>query len=209
MPKIIKIAKKTPSIFLKGTKTIAPKTLRGKINTGTGGLIGLGILKESPKARKFTVQKVKSAPSIPGKIVSFGESVGRVIEGEKVFGKEDVIKGVNDAGIIGGTVALGTMVMPKIISKIKEKDKPFDTGAISQLDEIPPQKQIIKEKPTEAITTKPSTVPIQTISTGRKPIRRRRAKKKVSTTIKQSINLNVINNSGNRKYIKRNNYVLL
>ncbi len=167
----------------RGAKAIIPTTLKGKIITATAGLIGIGILKESPIARAFAKKKVKEVPKVPERIIGFGEEVGKVIEKERTFGKEDIIKGLKTAGVVGAVTAGAIVVVPKVIEKVKEWRAPA-------IITVPPEKQLIPEKPVGVEGEVPMTPETTTITTGKKPYKRRRAK--ITPSVRQYIRVNVI-----------------
>lgn len=180
-----------PATVLRAAKTVIPKTLKGKVLTGISGLIGYGVLKESPIARKFAKKTAVKITKVPKEAVSLGTGIGKVIEKEKVFGKEDIKKAVKTVGIVGGVAALGAVVIPKVIEKVKDRgEKPIITPEAKAV--IPePEKQLIKEKPVGIEGETPITPEVTTITTGKKPYKRRRATKQPS--VRQYVKVNVIN----------------
>ena len=179
-----KVAARVAPIALKGLKAFIPKTIKGKIFAGTSALIGFGITRESPKARRFVKEKVKAVPSLPGKVIGFGEDVGKVIEGERRFGKEDIIEGAKKAGVVGAVVAAGALIIPKILDRSKDfetlpVDLPLENG-----------KQLSPEK---AITPE-----LETTGAGVKKKRSRRRTQARRQTISQKVSINI----GNKKLIR-------
>lgn len=165
--------------------SIIPATLKGKVIAGTATILGTGILAKSPAAREFVVAKIEKIPEVPKEIYQFGEKVGGVVEGESVFGKEDIIKGVKTAGIVGGIAAAGAVVIPYVKKKI-EKRKAATTPVLP----VEPEKQIIPEKQKGIKGEVPITPEVTTITTGKKPYKRRRAK--IIPSVRQSVKINVI-----------------
>ena len=186
----VKLASKTGTILkttAKVIKAVTPKTILGKATAVTTGLIGYGILKESPKAREVALTTITELPKKPAKIISLGGEVGKVIEGEKVLEKEKIIGGLKTAGVVGGVAVAGAVIIPKVIEKVKEmKEKPLETPTTTDT----PEKQLVPEKPLGQAET-PITPQTTTITTGKKPTRRRRATK--ITSVRQSVRVNVIN----------------
>jgi len=182
-------------------KSVIPKTIRGKVFATTSTLLGIGVLKGSPKARKAVVTKVKQLPKAPGKIVGFGESVGKVIEGESVFNKGNVIQGTKTAGVAGLILSAGALVIPKAIDKFKE-DKPLETVTPTLATEPAPEKQLIAEKPQGIPGTPPTS---KTVSVGAVKRRKRRTKKK-APSVRQSVRVNIINTPRNstKTYLNNN-----
>jgi len=211
----LKLASKTKS-FYSGTakviKPFVPKSTTGKIFAGTSTIIGAGILKESVKARGGAGAFVKNIPNVPKNIFGFGESIGEVIEGEKTFGKEDVIAGAKKAGVAGAIIGAGALIIPKVIDKIKNREeKPITPpSVVPQVSEgvfkvTPEQEQMIKEKPIGIEGEKVITPETISITPKKRTYKRRVAKKPQS--IRQSVNVNVVNRSTglritNKRYLK-------
>ena len=191
--KLVGITKSFWKVTGKVAKTILPKTLKGKIMTGTAALMGVGILKESPIARTFVKERIKDIPKIPKKIIGFGGDVGGVIEKEKTFGKEDIVKGLKVAGIIGGVTAAAIVVAPKVTKKIKEWKEEKALESTKTPLPIEPEKQLITEKPVGIQGETPITPETTKISTGKTPYKRRRATK--PQAVRQSVSINILNRS--------------
>ena len=165
----------------KVTKAIIPKTIKGKILGITAGFLGGGILLESKKAREFVKETAVGVLGKPEEVIGFGIQVGKFIEDEKEE-QPGVLEGFKKAGIVGGLAALGigaVVVAPKVIEKVKE----WREGR--------PEEQLVKEKPIgiegESVITPETT----TITTGRKPYKRRKAK--ITPSVRQSVRVNIIN----------------
>lgn len=186
-----KIAARVAPIALKGLQAFIPKTLKGKIFAGTATLIGFGITKESPIASTFVKETIKDLPKAPGKIVEFGGEVGKVIEGEKTFGKEDIIEGAKKAGVVGAVVAAGALVIPKILGRGKAGDPTLGLETLPA--QLPLENGFAPEKP---IT--PET---ETIEAGVKKRSRRRTQPR-RQTISQEVSINIGVNAHNRKLIR-------
>lgn len=139
----------------KAAKSIIPKTLKGKIFAGTAGLVGYGVLKESPLARSFVVEKIKELPKAPGKAIELGGDIGGLIEG-----KEDgltIKEGLKKAGIIGAgaaAVAIGIAAIPKV-KEFVEKRKAAKELQTQPSIITPIPKTISGEIPTTQLVEKP------------------------------------------------------
>jgi len=194
------IAKKTFTTYIpKVARSLVPKTLGGKVLGVTTTLIGVGVLKESPKARDVAKTFVTDLPKKPGKIIDFGGSIGGVIEGDSVFTKENVVEGAKAAGVVGAILGVGALVIPKIKDKLADKETPL-LPVENLAPVVEPVNQIIKEKPVgvPGVPEQPKTTSIKTAP--RKRYKRRVAKK--VPLVRNSIKVNV--NTGN--YINRRGY---
>lgn len=190
-----KVAARVAPIALKGLRAFIPATLKGKIFAGTATLLSFGILKESPTATTFVKETIKDLPQAPGKVIGFGGEVGKVIEGEKTFGKEDILEGAKKAGVVGAVVAAGAIVIPKILGRGKGGDEPtLDFEALPAALPLEKEKQLSPDKP---IT--PET---ETIEAGVKKKRSRRRTQPRRQTISQRVSINVGVNAHNRKLIR-------
>lgn len=110
------------------------------------GLIGLGILAESPKARGVVKEAVIGFD--PGGV---GIGIGKAAESGKL---PDVGAALKGAGILGGITALGVgavIGVPKILEKIPKK-KPKSIAAEKP---ITPETQVIQTQP-EVVPTAPT-----------------------------------------------------
>lgn len=191
----IKGALRTKTVLGKIAKSFIPVTTKGKIYAGVGTAVGAGILKTSPTARTFAKEKVLGLPQVPKKIFGFGGEVGKVIEKERTFGKEDIVKGLKVAGILGAGVAVGAVVIPKVIEKVKEIRETKQEKELQPVESVSvdPAKQLLQEKPIGIQGEVPITPETTTIPTGKKTYKPRRAPKQPS--VKQSVRLNIINTS--------------
>ena len=181
---------------------LVPKTLKGKILGGTAAVMGTGMLIESPKARKFAKETAIGLPEKVGDIMAMGGEVGKVVEGEKEFVTDDIKKGLKTAGVLGGVVAAGTLVAPKVVDWWKSRDK---EGV------VPPTLSTEKETLIgEAPLGIPGEVPILPETTEITPPKRRYKRRTATKTppVRQSVRVNVIANPkatgikiSNRKYI--------
>jgi len=187
-----------PKAAKKTAKFIVPKTVKGKIYGGTASLIGLGILKDSPKARGAVVKTVKSLPSKPGKIVNFGGTIADVIEGKTVFTKENVVKGAKAAGVVGLVAGGAALIIPKFKGKGYQEAPILPVTTVIS-PEVPAATQLIKEDP---IGIPGTPQPAQTVAVRPTTTRKKRSKKKAATpSMRQSVKINI----GGR-YLKQNNY---
>lgn len=124
------------------TLALGAATGLGIVKT-TIGLIGGGILLESPKARRAVGSAITSFD--PGTV---GSTLGESIESGEVPSIGGALKG---AGIVGGLAALGigaAVGIPKVISKVKKPkfaEKP-----------ITPETQIIQTQPEVPIVASPT-----------------------------------------------------
>lgn len=202
-------ARKTGKILFSTGKAVVPKTIKGKIYGGTAGLIGYGILRDSPTSRTFVTERVKDLPKVPGKIIGVGGDIAGVIEKDKTFSYKDILKTGGKAGAVG-VVAVGTaVVIPKIIDKFKNRgETPIIPIAPPSVYNVEPSKQLVSEKPigigSEVIT--PETI---SVSPTRKRSKRRTTKKKPS--MKQSVKINILNapkvtGISSKKYLKQEIY---
>lgn len=164
-----------------------------KVKTAVA-LIGTGIVVQSKKAREKAI--IIAGKATPESLLGAGARIGEFVDeptGEKF--KEALVGG----GLIAGAVALGigaAVIAPKVIPKVAETIKGWRS----------PEEELIKEKPV-GISGEGAILPqTTTITTGKKPYKRRRAIKKPS--VKQSIKVNIINKPratgiriSNRKYL--------
>lgn len=164
-------------------KFIIPATLKGKIIGGTAALIGTGILVRSPKARTFVAETAIGIPEKVGGILEFGEEVGGVIEGESVFTKEKIVTGLKVAGVVGAGVAAAAIIVPKVKTWWEERGEKAPPTLSTDEEQLIPEKAVGQlETPVLPATT--------TITTGKKPYKRRRAT--ITPSVKQSVRVNVI-----------------
>lgn len=171
-------------LISKGAKALIPKSAVAKVSALGAGLIGYGILKESPKAQATVEKAIESFPDQPSKAIGFGGEIGKVIEKEKVFGSEKIMEGAKAAGVVGAVAAVGAIVIPKVFGK----DKPAQAPSIPEID---PEKQLVTEKPVGIQGEVPITPETTTITTGKTPSKRRRATK--TPSVRQYVRVNVIN----------------
>lgn len=195
-----------PKTLIKAVTSFAKAKPLATVTATIGGFLGYGVLKESPKAKEKVLSTIKKLPQVPKEIIGYGEEVGKVIEGERAFGKEDVIKGLKTAGVFGAVVGAGALIIPKI--KDWRKAKKTEEGLI--LGETPmiqteAKEQLITEKPIGIEGETPITPETISLTAEKKPYKRRRAKKPMS--IRQSVRVNIINRTQstgiriNKKYI--------
>lgn len=188
-------------------KSLVPATIKGKVITGTSALIGYGVLKSSPKAQKTVEKAIVSLPDKPSKIIGLGKGIGQVIEKKKKFTAKDVGKALAVAGIVGGAAAGAAVILPKIKEKFTKEKAVVPEVSPGVFEATPEQaQQLVKEKPI-GIEGTPQTPQTTKITTGRKPYKRRRAKK--TPSVRQSVRVNVINRSTgirNTNYIKERLY---
>lgn len=169
-------------------------TLKHPIKTLTGvsaALLGVGVLKESEKARVWVKERAEELPSKPGEIISLGEEIGKKIEGEDVeVGVGEAFKTAGKAGL----VAAGILAIPKIVEKVKDihiPELPGTSVSIPEAPVIPTLPEIPLEQPGELNTALlPQTVDIT-------PKKRKRRAKKVVAPIK------IIN----KNYLSVENYI--
>lgn len=170
-------------------KSLIPTTIKGKLFAATAGLVGYGILKESPTAQSFTEKAIEGLPDKPGVIVEFGAEVGKVIEGVKEFTPKDVAKGVAAAGVVGGVFGAAALLIPKI----GKNKAPSETGGLIET----PLGQ-------EQYAVLPETVDISKTPPKKRPYKPRTAKK--TPSVRQYVKVNIINkpvNTGIRVYSKK------
>lgn len=109
-----------PAAVGKAALALVPRTLKGKVITGTAALLGGAILVKSPKAREFVAAKVKG---LPRGIVETGVQIGEFIEAPKKEREPlDIIEALKKAGLIGGIAAAITAAavgIPKLVKKVK------------------------------------------------------------------------------------------
>ena len=160
-------------------KVIGKKAVSVAVKHPLGTLFGAGLL-ATEGGRKF-VKK------IPGKVFGAGEFTGEVLEkieeGEVLPTTGEILVG---AGLLGGAIIGGTLLYEKLTDDKKE-EPPIDTTPES-LDA--PGEQLIKEKPV-GVADAPMTQETQTITTGKKRYKRRRAIK--TPSMRQSVRVNIIN----------------
>jgi len=202
-PKVFKSAKWVAPKVFSTMKSFIPKTKRSKIITGMAGIIGYGLLKESPIAREKVLDTAKDLPNLPGKLVDIGEDIGGAIEGDKPFGKDEVIDAAKTAGLTAGAIAAAAALALalKKAKDYRDREKPLEVAPAPAPEVAPvltspvvptvtvPEDQLIKEKPLgiggEVMT--PETVSI----TPKK--RKRRAPKKKTPSVRQSVRININN----------------
>lgn len=182
------------SALLLGGGTATGRTIVGKavIPKSIGGIAkipliitGTTILAKSKKARKVVDVATDPTTAIRG-----GEIIAETIE----TGKPDV--SVKEA-LVGGGLLAGAVVGG--IGVVK--------GA-KMLPDILPKDKLISEKPLGIEGETPLTPETATITTGRKPYKRRRAKK--TPSVRQYVRVNIVNkpsNTGiritNKRYLNR------
>ena len=147
------------------------------IKTGALILGTAGLISSSSKVRKG----IKDAPKT---IFTGGQALGKTIEGEKPF--TSVKEGLVAGGVLGGVAGL---VGGGLILKDKLKDK---TPTLTDHTLVP-------EKPI-GIESTPITPQTTTITTGVK--KRKRYKKKIIPSVKQSVRVNIVNRNINKRYLK-------
>lgn len=119
--------------------------------------------------------------------VKGGEQLGLAYEKAAEKGEELTLgEGLKAAGLVGAGLVLGAGA-PAIIEKTKEIFAGFETL------EIPPEKQLVTEKPIGIEGEVPITPETTTITTGKKPYKRRRAK--ITPSVRQYVRVNVISRS--------------
>ena len=167
------------AVGAKIVKVIGKKAVSVAVKHPLGTLFGAGLL-ATEGGRKF-VKK------IPGKVFGAGEFTGEVLEkieeGEVLPTTGEILVG---AGLLGGAIIGGTLLYEKLTDDKKE-EPPIDTTPES-LDA--PGEQLIKEKPV-GVADAPMTQETQTITTGKKRYKRRRAIK--TPSMRQSVRVNIIN----------------
>lgn len=178
--------KKLPSV----AKALIPKTLTGKFALGTAGYLAY----ESPKVREM----IKGAPA---SYVSAVKTTAQIIEGEKELTPESFKDVAKTGGAVLGLGAIGLGIglagkkilekIPKAKEKAEEvKEKVLETTP-SEVKEVAPDEQLIIDKPVGIDGETPILPATTTITTGKKPYKRRRATK--PSIVKQSVRVNVIN----------------
>lgn len=175
-------------------KSLVPKTIGGKFLAATTGLTAYGTLKVSPKAQAVVEKSIETLPQKPGKIISFGESIGDVIEGKTSFTSKDVIGGLKTAGVVGGVAAAAALLVPKVGSKLNDlKGKDAVITSNATLPGVPQESEgsLVKEKPLNTDTTPAATPELQTVST--KKTRRKRRTAKKTPSVRQSVKVNIYN----------------
>ena len=181
----------------------------GKIFFGSVPRVATTVFAAGVIAKSATVRK--AIVKAPATVFKQGSNVGALIDktpaerkkefSEKTFGKKVKSYGVK-AGVIAAVAGVAVVAAPTVIAKAKGLI-PF--GAFSE-KEIKVNGQVLQQAaPQQAIVATtpvlPETVAVSPTTTPTKP---RRATKKPS--MKQSVRVNVVNNSGNRRYIRQEVY---
>ena len=128
------------------------------------------------------------------------EKLGVAFEEAEKKGEEITIgEAWKTAGLLGAGLILGAGA-PAIIEKGKEIfAETFDVV------DVPPEKQLVKEKPIGIEGEAPLAPETATITTGKKPYKRRR--KKIAPSVRQSVKINIINQprtSQSNRYLNAN-----
>lgn len=141
-------------------KALVPKTILGKVTALSAGLLGFGLLKESPTARKKLLEEI---PKAPGRAISLGKDIGGIIEGKPIV-PPTIIEGLKKAGVVGATAALitGAVVAAKKVKARKEQIAISPTAPIS-LPPVRAARIIGAPAPTEAPPAPQMLPPIQNI----------------------------------------------
>lgn len=109
------------SLAGKGAKALIPKSVKGAVKTlaGAGIVSGLGV-SGIKKVGKTIFEKGKTG----GEIVAGKKSIGDVLgvgAGDKILSKENLLKAVKTAGVIGAG-ALGVSAIKNLLEKKKESE---------------------------------------------------------------------------------------
>lgn len=164
-------------------------------------LAAIGLVKAAPFIIKKAIAKPVTALVVGGiaykspelifktgkGLVTGGMAVGEGYEKAKEKGEEYGIgTALKTGGLVGAGVIAGAMI-PAIIGKVKDipfKEIPFLPS------EPEPEEQLIPEKAVGIEGEVPITPEVTTITTGKKPYKRRRAK--ITPSVRQYVRVNVI-----------------
>ena len=155
------------------TKLI-PKTILGK----SLAVAGAGAVITSP-----TIAKVVEPTANVERLFTAGKVAGGIIEGKEK--PQDVGTALKTGGLVGGGLIIGAGAILGGQALI-EKGKSLTPETL-----IAPVKQLITEKPVGIDGQVPITPETATITTGKTPSKRRRAKK--TPSVRQSVRVNIIN----------------
>lgn len=172
----------SPATAGRAAVSLIPKSVVGKVGAAFTGITVGTVLVKSPKARKAVSQAPKT-------FIQTGLTGGEIIADVIETGKPKV--GAKEALITGGLLAGGIVAAVGAVAVVKSIKKlpsilPLDKTIVPA---IVPEKAIGLEG---EIPILPETA---TITTGKKPYKRRRAKK--TPSIRQSVRINIINKPRN------------
>ena len=180
-------------------KALIPKSVGGLV--GTTALIGLGSTKGGRTLIKEGVKGIfKGAKAT-------GETYEDIVSGNKEFTGKDLL----NAGIGGGLLTAGALVIPDLLNKDKDKD----TGGFSSyLDDntlIPDtkkqeeqlQKEVISGVQPNAAVESPVLPETQTISSTPAKKRKKMRSKPRQQQINQRVNIDIINNNSSNRTTKK------
>jgi len=166
----------------------APLVLKGVIAKPVVALVGAGLL--VTKGGRTLITKGVEGVYLGGK------ALGEAYEVAEEKGEEITIsEALKTAGLVGAGLVVGAGA-PAIIEKGKEI---FTDITGKELKEVVPKEQLIPEKAVgdAGIPVTPATT---TITTGKKPYKRRRAK--ITPPVKQYVRVDIINQPRNLQSIK-------